>query len=93
MDAEGEAVSDLAGLRVVDGFQAHIVDVCVRKVIPGWRQPDVDLARKVDQLLIALAKVCDHVVDLCRHPKDPSKIALELIQGCPLPCSIQPYLE
>ncbi len=49
----------------MDGFKANIIDVGVGKVIPGGRQSDVDLARQVHQLLIALAKVCNHVIDLC----------------------------
>jgi len=50
---------------VVDGHQAHVVDECVREVIPGRGDADVDLTRQIRQHRVALAKVGDHVIDLC----------------------------
>jgi hypothetical protein len=46
-------------------LEANIIDVGVGEVVPGGRDADVELARQVDQLLVALAKVGDHVIYLC----------------------------
>ena len=48
-----------------DRLEANVVDMGVRKIIAGGGDADVDLARQVGERRVALAKVCDHVVQLC----------------------------
>lgn len=56
----------LACLRVLSSIQADIIDVGVCKVVPSSGQANVDLARQVDQLWVALAVISNHVVNSCR---------------------------
>lgn len=55
----------LSGLWVMHCLEADIVDVGMGEVVPGRRDANVELARQIHQLLIALAVVGDHVIDLC----------------------------
>ena len=52
---------------MLGSVQANIIDVGVRKIVPGGREADVDLAWQIDQLWVALAVVSNHVVNSCRH--------------------------
>lgn len=58
-------MTHLAGLGVPDGDEADVVDVGVRKIVARGAQRDVELARQVGQLRVALAVVCVHGVDVC----------------------------
>ena len=56
----------LACLRVLGSIQADVIDVGVCKVVPGGGKANIDLARQVDQLWVALAMISNHIVNGCR---------------------------
>lgn len=68
----------LAGGWVRDSDETNVVDVGVREVIPGGRNPDVDLAGQVGQLRVAMPKVGDHIIQRCTTKSTNS----EPIQPC-----------
>ena len=55
----------LASHRVLHSHEAHVIDKCVREVVPGRRKADVDLPGQVRQHCVPNPKVGDHVVDSC----------------------------
>ena len=55
----------LSRLRMAHCLEADVVDEHVREVIAGRGERQVDFARQVGELVVALAVVSDHVVDLC----------------------------
>ena len=66
-------IPHLLCLRVLDGLEPDIIDEDMGKIIPRWRQRKVDLSGQVRQLIITLAVVGDHVVDLCSGSRHHSK--------------------
>lgn len=56
----------LACLRVLGCIEPYIVDVRVCEVVPSGGEANVDLARQVNQLWVALAMISNHVVNGCR---------------------------
>jgi hypothetical protein len=58
--------SHLSGIGMLDGLKADVVDEDVGKVVPRGGERQIYLAGKVGKLMVALAVVGDHVVDLCR---------------------------